>query len=355
MYLRRIFFAVFSAVLLVGAGCQPMARLGTPSSTSTMKQYSLYHEINQPAGFVNTDKITLGELVGKKVILVDFVTYSCINCIRTFPYLVDWYGKYKEKGLEIVAIHTPEFAFEHKKENVEAAMKKFGITFPVVLDNAYGTWRAYGNNYWPRKYLIDIHGNIVYDHIGEGAYDETEKKIQEALEERMTVLGIADSVAVPLSHPSSTVGTELGKINSPEIYFGSERNEYLGNGTEGKSGKQTLTIPVTILPNTLYLGGIWDVAGDHATTVSQPAKLIFRYTAKQVNMVASADTTSTVRVQRDGRELGDAAGSDVSNGVVTIRGERLYEFINDPAGYAEHTIEIEIDQPGVKVFTFTFG
>ena len=146
-------------------------------SASSLNATQRYVEIANPSGFLNTGMnpdgsakpITIGELVGRKVILVDFMTYSCINCQRTFPHVTAWYEKYKDKGLEIVGIHTPEFAFEKNIDNVRIAMKKAGITYPVVLDNGYSTWGAYANNYWPRKYLIDINGTIVYDHIGEGA------------------------------------------------------------------------------------------------------------------------------------------------------------------------------------------
>jgi thiol-disulfide isomerase/thioredoxin len=134
------------------------------------------------SGYINThDGFRLSEIVGKKVVLVDFWTYSCINCQRTQPYLNAWYKKYKDAGLEIVGVHTPEFAFEKDRANVVAAVEKFGITYPVVQDNDYQTWGTYGNRYWPRKYLIDIDGYIVYDHIGEGGYEETEEKIQELL------------------------------------------------------------------------------------------------------------------------------------------------------------------------------
>jgi cytochrome c biogenesis protein CcdA/thiol-disulfide isomerase/thioredoxin len=132
--------------------------IGTLSLMTKKMKYSMYKELVNPSGFVNSDPFQLKDIVGKKVILLDVMTYSCINCQRTFPYANAWYEKYKDKGLEIVAIHTPEFAFEHKIENVRDAMTKFGIKFPVVLDNDYGTWNAYGNNYWPRKYLIDIDG-----------------------------------------------------------------------------------------------------------------------------------------------------------------------------------------------------
>lgn len=148
-----------------------------------------YVEFVNPSGFVNTEAFTMRELVGTKVVLIEFMTYSCINCQRTFPYVNTWYEKYKDQGLEIVGIHTPEFSFERNIDNVREAMKKEGITYPIVLDNDYATWRAYGNNYWPRQYLIDIDGNVVYDHIGEGAYRETEEKIQELLAERKERLG----------------------------------------------------------------------------------------------------------------------------------------------------------------------
>jgi thiol-disulfide isomerase/thioredoxin len=148
-------------------------------------------EIVNPSGFVNTNDqpFQIADYVGKQVILLNVMTYSCINCQRTFPYVNSWYEEYKDDGLVVIGIHTPEFAFEKDKTNVEAEFEKFGITYPTVLDNNYATWRALGNRFWPRKYLIDIHGNIVYDHIGEGAYQETEDQIKKLLRERKAVLG----------------------------------------------------------------------------------------------------------------------------------------------------------------------
>ena len=142
-------------------------------------------DISTPDGFINTDgkPITIGEFKGKKVVLVSFWTFSCINCKRTLPYLNDWHSKYKDQGLEIISIHTPEFSFERVQKNVEDAVIVQNIKYPVVLDNDYSTWKAYGNQYWPRKYLINKDGYIIYDHVGEGAYEETEVEIKKALEE----------------------------------------------------------------------------------------------------------------------------------------------------------------------------
>ncbi len=186
------------------------------SGTATTKNYPRYKEIVDPAGFVNSEPFQLADLVGKKVILLDIMTYSCINCQRTFPYVNAWYDKYKDAGLAVVGIHTPEFAFEHKKENVEEAAEEFGLKFPLVLDNDYATWNAYGNRYWPRKYLIDIDGNIVYDHIGEGGYEETEMKIQELLRERNERLGEDMVIASGIANPENAEVLDVRTKRSPE-------------------------------------------------------------------------------------------------------------------------------------------
>src|SRR3989344_6519435 len=160
------------------------ADVQTMSIQEKEKIYPAAKEIVAPAGFINVDNVKIQDLIGKKVILVDFWTYSCINCQRTLPYLTSWYEKYKDQGLEIVGVHTPEFEFEKEYDNVVRATEQFGVTYPTVLDNDYGTWTAYKNRYWPHKYLIDIDGFIRYDHIGEGAYAETERVIQELLKEK---------------------------------------------------------------------------------------------------------------------------------------------------------------------------
>lgn len=353
-------------MVIVGAGCVSTTPTSLSTSTSpkvgtsaAMPKQSLpqYKEIQDPAGYVNTEKITIGELIGKKVVMIDFVTYSCINCIRTFPYLNTWYEKYKDNGLEIIGIHTPEFAFEKKYENVAKAMQEYNIKFPVVLDNDYATWRAYGNRFWPRKYLIDIHGNIVYDHIGEGAYEETEQRIQEALEERMAFLGEQDEMEMEknMAKPVGLEEVEFGKVASPEVYLGAGRNEYLANGTRGEAGQQTLDIPDRAEVNKLYLGGVWNVTPEYAEHTSGTAKLIFRYRAKRVNIVATSDTSVPVGVFVDGAPVGKRSGAHVTNNKVNVAADQLYEVVDDPEGYGEHTLELRFPQPGVRVFTLTFG
>lgn len=318
------------------------------------KQYPRARELAGIAGYINRDGITVNELIGKNVVLVDFWTYSCINCQRTTPYLNAWYEKYRDKGLEIIGVHTPEFEFEKEYENVAKAVRNEKIEYPVVLDNDYATWNTYGNRYWPRKYLIDIDGFIVYDHIGEGAYAETERKIQELLAERAVALGSGEQILAGAAEPQNGVAVDFSEVQSPEIYFGASRNTYLGNGESGKTGVQTFAEPTGIKTNILYLAGNWKFDSEYAETVSAGAKIIFRYDAKNVYMVASAGEPVTVQVLRDGKLVSRAAGADVRNGRVRISGEQLYKLVED-SDYGEHTLELIIESPGLKAFTFTFG
>jgi len=306
-------------------------------------------------GYINTDKFKLADLVGKKVILVDFWTYSCINCLRTLPYLNAWYQKYKDKGLVIVGVHTPEFEFEKNYDNVAKAVKDLGIHYPVVLDSNRTTWDAYHNLYWPHEYLIDIDGFIVHDKIGEGDYDATERAIQKALAERGAVLGIKEAIDTSVAAPKDMIPMDNSRIGSPETYFGADRNQFLGNGTSGSAGTQTLSLPKNIDASTLYLDGTWKFDAEFAQSVSNTAKIVFKYTAKNVYFVGSAPEGVRIKVTRDGKPLGSEAGADVDQeGSVLIKANRLYKLIQG-SDYGEHTIEIEVTSPGFQAFTFTFG
>lgn len=309
-------------------------------------------EISNPSGFVNTGgkPITISEFKGKKVVLIDFWTYSCINCQRTLPYMKAWDDKYRDLGLEIIAIHTPEFAFEHVQSNVETAVKGFGLKYPSVLDNDYGTWNAFSNSYWPRKYLIDIDGYIVYDHAGEGEYDVTERAIQKALQERTDVLGIGEKIPTDIANPKA----QRAQAGSPETYFGSSRNEYLANGNPFMSGVQSLTLPTEFSFNKLYMGGVWDIEHEYARA-QEGASIVFRYAAKDVYLVAASPSAATVRIFIDGSPIpANIGGADVLDGTATIVGNRLYKIVEDSAP-AVHTLEIRVDKGTLDAYTFTFG
>jgi len=288
------------------------------------EDYPIAPELIVGGEWINSEPLKLSDLRGK-VVLLDVMTYSCINCIRTFPYLNDWYEKYSDDGLVIIGIHTPEFEFEKDVDNVKKALDDFGIKFPVMQDNDYKTWRAYGNRYWPRKYLLNQEGRIVYDHIGEGKYEETEKLIQELLEKDVSL---------------SSIEEESVKAGSPETYFGASRNSLLANGEARKIGVQNFTIPETIDKNMLYLGGDWDIRNEYASNLSAGAKIVFPYTSMKVFMVAGSE--EGVRIKVNGSEE------------IYIKEEKLYKLLEwDDA--IEGVLEIEVLDPGLEVFTFTFG
>jgi thiol-disulfide isomerase/thioredoxin len=295
-------------------------------------------------GYINTDNITISSLIGKKVILIDFWTYSCINCQRTLPYVTMWYDKYKDKGLEIIGVHSPEFDFEKKYDNVKRATEKWGIKYPVVLDNEHATWDAFMNRYWPRKYLIDIDGYVVWDHAGEGNYDEAERKIQELLKERMTKLGMKDGVPTEVSEVKAPE-VEFGKIGSPEIYLGYEftRGNF-GNG-EGLPANEEVayTLPSKLSFNNVYLDGKWFVDKDNVRLVSDTGKVVLKYSAKNVNIVASADPGSELSVKVDDEVISKQK----------VAAEDLYSLLDSK--YGSHTLSFDVNGSGFKLYTFTFG
>ncbi len=307
-------------------------------------KYKKVPELSSIDGYVNTEgkPITLAELKGK-VVLLDIWTYSCINCQRTLPYINKWYEKYKDQGLVVVGLHTPEFAFEKIQSNVEKAVEKFGIKYPVVLDNDYSTWSELGNQYWPRKYLIDIDGYIVYDHIGEGNYEETEKAIQEALKERASRMGMEDKVSTTITNPLDVIPVDSTKVKSPEVYFGSSRNQYLANGNALRSGEQNLSVPSSVTFNGLYLGGTWNMTPEYAENKSA-GSIVFKYEAKNVYIAAGSVEGVEVEIYKD----------DVFIKKILIKDETLYPLIQG-SDYGKHTLRIVIPKAGLQAFTFTFG
>jgi thiol-disulfide isomerase/thioredoxin len=318
------------------------------SATSTVAlqkkdQYPRAKELSTPDAFINTGTTTIAGLIAQgHVVLVDFWTYSCINCQRTIPYLNAWYTKYKDQGLVIVGVHTPEFDFEKEFANVAEAVKKFGIEYPVVLDNDYSTWQAYGNRYWPHEYLIDIDGFVVHDHIGEGGYEETEAAIQKALAERATRLGATTTLDTSLAASAIHSGPSTSVL-TPETYFGSARNEFIGNISRGVPGTQTATLPDALSPDTTYLSGTWDIQDQFAKSAGA-GKIVVQYQGQIINLVASSETPMTLSLSQDG----------TSAGTVVVHDAQLYQ-LKDNGTPGTHTIEITVPSAGLRAFTLTFG
>lgn len=302
------------------------------------------HTINAPENF------SLAGLRGK-VVLVDFWTYSCINCIRTLPYLKAWHERYSDQGLVIVGLHAPEFEFEKDPANVEMAVRQNGIQYPVLLDNDWQTWRAYQNRFWPHKYLVDANGFIRYDHIGEGSYDETEQQIVNLLRERNA------SIAMPSNPVSGTVSPDFGEIGTPELYLGYDfARQPLGNA-EGFQEEQTVSysIPNERNNNLVYLDGDWLNNADHAQSVSENTAVSLKFKARNLNIVAGAQNPVRLSITIDGEPIpSDMAGADVSNGTVTVSEQRLYSLV-EAEDYDWKEISIHVQQSGFMLYTFTFG
>lgn len=326
-------------------------------------------ELTKPTGFTNidtlgflsTDQITLKKFVGNKVVLLEFWTTTSMNSLRMVPYLDQWNLKYKDQGLVIMSVHTPRFSFERSKSVVDQFAQDHNMIFPIVIDNEYGTWNAYKNTLWPHEYLIDLNGRIVYDHQGEGAYDTMETKIRELLEARLAKLGKPALPYSKIEAPKDAYKVDLNKVLSQETYFGSSRNQSMGEGVPLKDGPQSFAGPTgTLKLNKIYFTGNWNFKGEYAASMSEGAKITYRYNASAVYAVLGNEGTIKVKVLLDGAPLTTAtAGHDVrfekADSYVYVTQERIYEIVNSNVGYGEHTIELIPAGGGFDIYTLTFG
>lgn len=334
-------------------------------------QFTKAPEFAQISGYINTpnsNPITLSSLEGK-VVLIYIWTYTCINSIRPMPYIHDWNQKYSNDGLVIVGVHSPEFQFEKNYTNVKDAVQRFGITYPVVLDSEHGTWNAYGNNYWPRYYLIDSQGYIRYDHIGEGDYDQIEKSIRSLLAERATLMG-AKEISFD-ANPTTPIKTrslyyvDLTQKTTPEIYVGFKTTRTSLGNPEGFRPDQTVTysIPSTtdFKPHVVYLQGSWKNNPDNMELQSDTGRIVLVYYGKSVNIIAGGNGRGVVSNDKEKEVTASAApsnnslGEDLSSdGSFRIDGQRLYNLAIHN-NYTGHTIIIDVKGKGFQFYTFTFG
>jgi cytochrome c biogenesis protein CcdA/thiol-disulfide isomerase/thioredoxin len=283
--------------------------------------------------WLNSQPLTLASLRGK-VVLIDFWTYSCVNCIRTLPYVKRWYDTYRDAGLVVVGVHTPEFAFEHVPGNVEKAVSSFGIDYPVALDNDYGTWSAWGNRYWPAEYYVDRQGHVRYAHFGEGDYGETEKVIRTLLAEKNLPAPVSGSI-------NDQTPTERV---TPETYLGTDRLSSLVGSPVVEGREAAYEIPKVVPQNAVAYGGRW-VVGRERIVAGEGARLRLSYHARRVYLVlGKGDADGSVRVAVDGKPVR----------TVTVTGDRLYTLAALPGPAADHTLDLSFS-PGVEAYAFTFG
>jgi cytochrome c biogenesis protein CcdA/thiol-disulfide isomerase/thioredoxin len=307
--------------------------------------------------WLNSAPLSAQQLHGK-VVLIDFWTYSCINCLRTLPYLKAWYERYKDYGFVIIGVHAPEFAFEKDEANVRRAVADLGIRYPVALDNDYAIWRAFDNHYWPAHYFIDARGRIRGHHFGEGGYPESEELIRE-------LLGEAGAKNLPaaggaLKAQGIEVAPSMPDVASPETYLGYERAANFASPVAVREDRATeYRVPASLALNQWSLAGRWTVTAEFAQADAAGAEVAFRFHARDLHLVLapSADGHPVrFRVRIDGHEPGQDHGADVDeHGEGSVSEQRLYQLIRQSGSIGEHTFSIQFLDAGVRAYSFTFG
>ena len=320
----------------------------TGMKVSTGLKNGLWHTYKAPeiggiSAWLNSPPLQLNHLKGK-VVLVDFWTYSCINCLRTLPFLKGWYNKYHDKGLVIIGIHTPEFEFEKNLDNVKDAVRRYGITYPVALDNQFVTWRHFGNHFWPAHYLINKQGDVVYEHRGEGEYDVTENNIR-------FLLGIDALTTLPLSADEPYIYSE-----TPETYLGYARATRRLSPTLVHDNVAEYHFQPKLARHAWSLEGAWIAHADTIIAAKPNAALQMRFNARKVYMVMGNNTANPikVKVRLNNKPLLDAKGADVSNSIILVDKHSIYEVIVQKQ-IAPGLLEITASDPGLEIYTFTFG
>ncbi len=327
-----------------------------PSTGKTLDDSKLYNvtaykapELTGIDSWINSQPLTLQQLKGK-VVLIDFWTYSCINCIRTLPYVQGWYSQYQKDGLVVIGVHAPEFSFEKVAANVADAVKKDKLTYPVALDSELATWSAFSNQYWPAEYLIDRNGDVVRQHFGEGEYDQTEKAIRGLLAQGSSTKLTSNLVA------KSSGADPVAAGQTPETYLGAARQDAFQGTTSNASGATaTFHYPNMLGANGWSLSGKWEVSDDKVTSQSSSSKLELHFAAKNVYLVAGSTSPNSVGVLLNGQPISNTgnAGVDVTGSQVTIGESRLYTLAAFK-NFTDGTMELTVPA-GTDLNVFTFG
>jgi thiol-disulfide isomerase/thioredoxin len=335
---------------------------GQPTPTTTPSRAPLPIEGMMPSlsgatAWLNSPPLTTEGLRGK-VVVVDFWTYTCINWQRSEPYVRAWAARYKDQGLVVIGVHSPEFAFEKNVDNVRPALGMFRIDYPVAVDSDHAVWDAFRNRYWPAVYVADAKGNIRHHQFGEGDYERTEMAIQQLLREA-GYSGVAND-AVRVDARGSEVAADWSNLGSPEAYLGSDRSEAFVSSSPTAIGKsRSYVAPPSLALNHWALSGDWTVNAGAVIADKPNGRLVYRFHARDVHLVMglpARGASARFRVFLDGRPPGTAHGVDVDQqGNGTATEQRLYQLIRQPGPIGDRTIEIEFLDPGVEAYVFTFG
>ena len=312
--------------------------------------------IGRATEWLNTPRLTAASLLGK-VVLVDFCTYTCINWLRTLPYIRAWAQKYRQE-LVVIGVHTPEFPFEHNVENVRRAVQQMRIEYPIVIDNDHSIWRAFRNQYWPALYFLDGRGRVRQHHFGEGEYERSELAIQRLLSESGAA-GIGNGI-VSVAGSGLEAAADWTNLRSPETYIGYQRTQnFVSRGAAALDQRREYAAPARLGLNQWFLAGEWTM-GAQATALNKPGgQIVYRFHARDVHLVMGPSRTgSSIRflVTIDGQPPGASHGLDVdAGGNGTAVEQRLYQLIRQPTSIVDRTFGIEFLDAGVEAFAFTFG
>jgi thiol-disulfide isomerase/thioredoxin len=336
---------------------QSGAMMSAQGASGPAKTEGPLPELDGATGWLNSKPLTPAQLRGK-VVVVDFWAYSCINCLRTMPYVNAWYRHYKDHGLVVLGVHSPEFAFEKDGPNVLAAVKKFDIRYPVALDNELKIWKAFNNKFWPAHYFVDAKGQIRGHHFGEGKYARSERTIR-----RLLVEAGATNLPDPLDDAAGegvAKPADMANVASPETYLGYARAEnFASPGSFSRDKARTYAQPDSLSLNQWGLSGAWLVGAEHARLQGAPGKISFRFKARDLHLVlgpAKSGKPVRFRITLDGAEPGASAGLDVdASGAGEVREHRLYQLIRQKGAVGEHEFVIEFLDAGVDAYSFTFG
>lgn len=351
-----------SSTSTVEQGLLDRFRAGTgqsarPRSDGKLAVEGQFPSLSGATEWLNSPPLTPAQLRGK-VVLVDFWTYSCINCLRSLPYVRAWAEKYKDQGLVVIGVHAPEFAFEKDPANVRKAVRDLGVTYPVALDNDRAIWRAFQNLYWPAHYFIDGRGRIRYHHFGEGDYAQSERVIRQLLAENGT--GKSDSDMVLVEGTGIAAPADRNANRSPETYIGHSRGErFVSAGGYVPNRSQDYVLPRLGTLNDWGLAGAWTVSAEKATLDRAGGRIAFRFHARDLHLVlgpAKGGRPVRFRVTVDGQAPGKDHGVDIdAEGQGVVQSERLYQLVRQKGPVRDRTFEIEFEDPGVQAFAFTFG
>jgi thiol-disulfide isomerase/thioredoxin len=350
------FLAQFTSVNTTAAEQNLIERLAPHAEALEVADVNKAPPLNGATEWLNSAPLTDDALRGK-VVLVDFWTYSCINCLRTLPYLKAWDEKYRSQGLVIVGVHAPEFAFEKDIHNVEQAVRELGVKYPVAIDNQYAIWNAYHNEYWPAHYLIDAQGRIRHEHFGEGAYQETEQMIQTLIREAHQ--DVALNTGFVQVHGAGATAAAADMERSPETYLGYARQENFASLESARhDAADKYSAPRTLRPDHWALSGVWQVGKESVVLKEAGGAISYRFRGRDLHLVLGSHDGKPIRfrVTLDGKAPGMDHGTDTdAQGNGMIQEQRLYQLVRQSGKIRNPVFRIEFPDAEAEAFAFTFG